>query len=890
MLSELGSSREGISPFDGRERLGRFGPNRLEPPPPPPWWRLFVRQFADPLIYILVAAAVVALLLDEYSDAGFIGAVLLVNAIIGFVNEAKAERKVRSLAGLVRTRARVRRDGQTVEIDGEEVVPGDVVLLESGARVSADLRVLEANGLRVDEALLTGESGPVHKEPDTLAVGTPLAERTNMAFAGTLAVSGRGVGVAVATGTNTEVGEIARQMAAVTPQPPPLILRMRRFARVVGAVVLGISGFIVLIGALRAQPLTEVLLGAMALAVSAVPEGLPIALTVALAVAVSRMAGRGVVVRHLPAVEGLGSCGVIATDKTGTLTRNELTVEKVLAGGTEHRVTGVGYEPSGRVLTNGGSAVVAEHPALHRLLRAATLANEASLVRREDEEPEWAWSGDPTDVALLSLAYKAGLDPSDHRLAGEELGVLPFEPERRYAAAFHAREDGVLVSVKGAPERVLEMCETMIRDEDGRVVPLRADRLMEEVRSLMEDGYRVIAVADRELPSPVPERGHPPPEPSDLVFLGVVGMTDPPREGVEDAVARCRRAGVRVVMVTGDHGITASAIAARIGLVQESGAVVEGGEIAGMDDDTLVRVMATHAVVARATPTDKLRVVEALQRRGAYVAVTGDGVNDAPALQQANLGVAMGQSGTDVAREAADLIITDDDFTSIVAGVEEGRIAYDNVRKVTYLLVSTGAGEVLLVLAALLAALPVPFTAVQLLWLNLVTNGIQDVALAFEPGEPGVLDRPPRPPRERIFDGVMIERTLLAGLTFAGLGLACWIWWLEAGRDVAEARNLLVQLFVLFEVFHIGNARSESISLFRLSPLRNPVLLLGTFGALSVHLAAMHTPFFQGVLGVAPIPLADWVLLAAVAAGIVVVMELHKAVRGPSLRGKERVS
>lgn len=875
----LDSDAMGLSATEARARLERFGPNRIEPPPPPAVWRLFARQFASPLIYILVAAAAVALLLGEISDAGFIAAVLLLNAIIGFVNESRAERKVRSLATLVRTRTRVRRDGQTVDVDGEELVPGDIVLVESGGRIPADLRLLETHALRIDESLLTGESAPVEKSPEPLPTDTPLADRRDMAFAGAMAVSGRGVGVAVATADDTEVGEIARQIAAVDPQPAPLTLRMRRFARLVGGVVVGISALIVAIGLLRGQPLAEVLLGAMALAVSAVPEGLPIALTVALAVAVSRMAGRGVVVRHLPAVEGLGSCGVIATDKTGTLTRNELTVEEVRAGGSPYRATGVGYAPHGDVLSNGRPVAVAEHRALYRMLRAGVLANEASLVRRDDTEPGWTWSGDPTDVALLSLAVKAGLDPSELRMAGDELATLPFEPERRYAAAYHAWNGRTLVTVKGAPERVLEMCASAHADGRGEPGPLRAPEVMEEVRELMRDGYRVLAVADAELGAGVPLSGHAPPEPADLSFLGIVAMTDPPREGVEDAIERCHRAGVRVVMITGDHAVTAATIAARIGLARGTVAVLEGREIERLDDAALARAMRERDVVARATPSDKLRVVRALQASGAYVAVTGDGVNDAPALRQANLGVAMGLSGTDVAREAAELVITDDDFASIVAGVEEGRVAYDNVRKVTYLLVSTGAGEVLLVLAALTAGLPVPFTAVQLLWLNLVTNGIQDVALAFESGEPGVLDRPPRPPHERIFNRIMVERTLLAGVTFAALGLGMWSWLLDTGHSVTEARNLLVQLFVLFEIMHIGNARSETISLFRLSPLRNPVLLVGTLAALGVHLAALRTPFFQRILDVTPIRLDEWVLLVAVAALIVVVMETHKALR-----------
>ncbi|MDX1649530.1 MAG: HAD-IC family P-type ATPase [Myxococcota bacterium] len=780
----------------------------------------------------------------------------------------------------MRSRARVRRGGRTLDVDGEEVVPGDLLLVESGDRVAADLRLVDAQGLRVDESVLTGESVPVDKEETLLLPDeAPLAERRNMLFAGTMVASGRGFGLVVATGRATQVGAIAGSLARIRPEPPPLLRRMERFARVIGVVALGLAAGLVALGALRGQPMEEVLLGAIALAVSAVPEGLPVALTVALAVAVSRMTGRGVVVRQLPAVEALGSCGVIATDKTGTLTHNELTVERVVLPSLDVVASGSGYEPEGELRHEGRPVPAAEHPALWRLLRAGCLANEASLSRRDDDARRWEWSGDPTDVALLAVGMKGGCDPVTLREAHATVEAIPFEPERRFAASFH--RDGAergLVCVKGAPERVLAMCSREL-GADGRPRPLDATAARERVEALMREGYRVLAMADSEDAPPVGPGG-PAPAPEDLVFLGLIAMTDPPREGVPEAVAACRRSGIQVVMVTGDHATTATAIAERIGLATSAGPVLTGGEIAGLDDAALAARLEGCAVVARATPADKLRVVRALPARGELVAVTGDGVTDAPALRQADLGVAMGRSGSDVAREASELVVTDDDFASIVAGVEEGRIAYDNVRKVTYLLVSTGAGEVLLVIAALALGLPVPFTAVQLLWLNLVTNGIQDVALAFEPGEPGVLDRPPRPARERIFDRLMIERTLLAGLVFGGIGLAAWVSWTDQGLGVEAARNRMVQLFVLFEIFHIGNARSERISLFRLSPLRNPLLLAGTLGALAVHLGAMQVPFTRELLGVANLPLAVWAGLALQAAGIVVVMEAHKLWRG----------
>jgi magnesium-transporting ATPase (P-type) len=620
------------------------------------------------------------------------------------------------------------------------------------------------------------------------------------------------------------------------------------------------------------------MLGAIALAVSAIPEGLPVALTVALAVAVSRMARRGVLVRHLPAVEALGSCGVIATDKTGTLTRNQLTVEQVLAGETRCRVTGVGYSPEGEVLCGGKPLVLPEELRLFRIARAACLANEASLTRRLDGSHGWEWSGDPTDVALLAFGIKAGVDPIALIESHEPVASIPFESEHRYMATYHRRGEGGLVCVKGAPERVIEMCDSEPARDGAGLQPIDRAAALDSVERAMREGYRLLAVADAETPELASEEQAPPP-PSGLVFLGLVAMTDPPRERVSESLASCSQAGIRVVMVTGDHATTALSVARRVGLAGPEARVMTGDQVSRLDDDALEESVAAATVFARATPAEKLRIVEACQRRGDFVAVTGDGVNDAPALRRADLGVAMGKEGTDVAREAADLVITDDDFSSIVAGVEEGRAAYDNVRKVTYLLVSTGAGEVLAVTLALALGYPVPFTAVQLLWLNLVTNGIQDVALAFEPGEPGALQRPPRPPGQGLFDRLMLERTLLAGAVFGVLGFGCFAFWISEGRPVAEARNLLVQLFVLFEILHIGNSRSEQISMFRLNPISNPILFIGTLTALGVHVLALYTPAMRSLLDLDPLALGDLLRLVAMASSIIVVMELHKAYR-----------
>jgi magnesium-transporting ATPase (P-type) len=879
VAQRLGVPITGLSDRDADLRLEHFGRNRIEPPNPTSHWVLLIRQFRSPLIYVLLAAGFVALALGEIADALFIAAVLLLNALIGFVNEFRADREVRSLASLVTPRARVHRSGRALDVDAECVVPGDLLLLEGGVRVAADLRLVEEHDLRVDESLLSGESLPVEKDAGVIAlVDTPLAERRNMAFAGSMTTIGRGLGLVVATGVGTELGAIASQLVSVAREPPPLLRRMEIFARRIGLAALVLCAILVAVGLAQGQPIAEVLLAAIALAVSAIPEGLPVALTVALAVAVSRMARRGVVVRNLPAVEALGSCGVIATDKTGTLTRNQLTVERIITRDGVYSVTGVGYSPEGELLHQGHPVVLPEKQWLFRLARAACLANEASLTRRLDDPSGWEWSGDPTDVALLSFGIKAGLDPITLIEAHAPIVSIPFESERRYMASYHRLDRGGLVCVKGAPERVIEMCDYQPAEDDGDVRPLDRAAATRAVEQTMRDGYRVLAIADAETTEPATER-EPAPSPTGLVLLGLVAMTDPPREQVSESLASCKRAGIRVVMVTGDHATTASSIGERIGLSEPDAEVLTGNEISRLGAAELDERMQRTSIVARVTPAQKLLVVEALKRHGDFVAVTGDGVNDAPALRRADLGVAMGREGTDVAREAADLVITDDDFSSIVAGVEEGRFVYDNVRKVTYLLVSTGAGEVLVVTGALAMGLPVPFTAVQLLWLNLVTNGIQDVALAFEPGEPGALERPPRPPHQGLFDRMMVERTLIAGAVFGLIGLFSFSSWIGEGRSIDEARSLLVQLFVLFEILHIGNSRSETTSIFRLNPFSNPILFIGTLAALGVHVVANYNPFLQSLLDLKPLALHDLLQLVAAASSILVVMEIHKAYR-----------
>jgi len=641
------------------------------------------------------------------------------------------------------------------------------------------------------------------------------------------------------------------------------------------AVAIGLAAL--LVGALalsRGASISEVFVLAVALAVSAIPEGLPVALTVAMAVGMARMAKRSVIVRRLIAVEGLGSCTYIASDKTGTLTVNQLTVRRLqFPDQPPWEITGEGLAPSGKFILPEGAAFADHETSLARLCRAAVLANEAVL---SEHEGEWAGNGDAVDVALLVMAHKAGIRPALATADTPQLEAIPYEPDMRFAASLNRFPGGTRASVKGAVETVIGMCTKMATASGD--ITLNADEILSQEKVLADEGYRVLAIADGELslhPDTSFSRGHL----TNLTLIGLVAMTDPLRPEAKEAVDACQRAGIEVAMVTGDHPATALAIARDLGFAEDPGEVVTGAQIAetiALGDHALDRLCSAARVFARIEPQQKLQIVDSLQRNGHFVAVTGDGVNDAPALRAAHVGVAMGRTGTDVARETAELVITDDNFASIVAGVEEGRIAYANVRKVIFLLVSTGAAEIVLFMLALAANLPLPLVAVQLLWLNLVTNGIQDVALAFEPAEGRELERRPRPPREPIFNRLMVERVGLSALLIGGVAFAAYFWMLARGFSVDSARNGALLLMVLFENVQAFNARSETLSVFDHNPLRNKLLFFGTVAAQLVHIGAMYTPGLRDVLGIHPVEFLEWVELLVIAVTLLVAMEFHK--------------
>lgn len=868
----------GLDPDEAEERLERYGSNELPDSGRESVLRVILRQFRDPLVYVLLAAGIVSVVIGNVSDAGFIFAVLALNAGLGAYQEYRAASAAEALEKVIEIRAQVVRGGQARQVGAEDLVPGDIVEVEAGSAVPADIRLLASKSLRSDESLLTGESTPVEKDADAdVSEDATTGDRATILHAGSAVLSGEGRGVVVRTGVNTEVGRIADALSA-DEQAPPLVLRMRRFTRLIAYAVLA---FVLILGLAqwaRGASLAELFLLAVALSVSAIPAGLPVAITVALSAGSNRMAKRNVIVRKLPAVEGLGACDVIASDKTGTLTQNRLTVRSVRrvddtsekrAEDDDIEITGAGDSGDGLFCAGGGEIEPGDRDWLQQLIISGALCNDAQLEEGEDGalEPD----GDMVDVAFLVMAAKAGFDRDALRDDHEQLGEIPFQSERRFAASFHRHDGAVIAHVKGAAEAVAGMCD------------VNAEAISEAADAFAGEGYRVLAVARGEVDEEA-ARNADAEALSGLEFLGLVGIIDPVREEAPDAISACRDAGISVRMITGDHPSTALAIGRELGFAQEGDEAVTGDDLDDEDEAALNERIEASPVFARVEPLQKTRIVGALREAGHFVAVTGDGVNDAPALRDAHIGVAMGEGGTDVARNAADLILTDDNFASIVHGVEEGRVAYDNVRKVIWLLISTAVAELVLFTLSVVFNTPMPLTPVQLLWLNLVTNGIQDVALALEKGEKGVLKRKPRRPDEPIFDRLMIEEVLTSGLYMGVVAFAAFYVMFEVmGFSQFEARNLLVMLMVLFENVHVFNVRSEARSAFRIPLSNNWLLVGGVVLTQGVHIASTFIPGWRDLLQLEPVSFTAWAILLAITLSKFAVVEAYKGLRGRKL-------
>jgi magnesium-transporting ATPase (P-type) len=888
VIRELEADAErGLTAQEAKERLDHYGPNTIEREETESWWTVALRQFTDPLIYILLVAAGVAFAFGETVDAAVIMVVVILNAIIGFSQEWRARRSIESLQEMTSPKAQVVRDGDTKEIDGQDVVPGDLVVLRAGGSVPADLRLVHARDLRIDESALTGESRPVEKEdrptPDEDAVP---GDQVGMAFAGTTVARGRGRGIVVRTGDASELGDIAAATRQVGEVKTPIQEKMEALAKLIGAAVVVLAVVVVAVGLLLGQPLEEIVRTAIALTVGAIPEALPIVLTVTLAVGVQRMAKRNAIIRSLPAVETLGSTTVIASDKTGTLTENRMTVGIVWAGGERHTLRR-GRDDAGadgaqrgepRAAADAAAASAAaeatEHGATDALgttLLIGLLANEAEGLPDEEDE---SGAGDPTEIALLAAAVDAGLDIEETRARHRQLDLIPFESERQFMATRNETAAGRRVFVKGSPEAVLERCARAL-GADGEVGDLDADAVRDAARELADEGFRVLAMAYREDDADSFDGEDPG---GDLVFAGMQGLEDPVRPEAVDAVRAARSAGIRVLMLTGDHARTARAIAQQLGFGNGDREAVEGRTLQNRSDDEADRMVRDVDVYARVSPQHKLALVERLKAQGHVVAVTGDGVNDAPALRAAHIGIAMGKVGTDVAREASQMVLADDNFASITSAVEEGRVVFANVRKVTYFLLSTGVALVATILASVFGFIPLPYVAAQVLWINLVTNGLQDLALAFEKGEPGLLDEPPRPPEEGVLNRFILWRLAWVGLIITAGTLGVFWWMLESGAEIELARSVAMTQMVIFQFFHVLNARSFHRSIVSVPLGANPFLFAAMGLAVAAHLAALHLPFMQAVFGTVPLAWGHWGLVLAVGASIVVAAEIDKVI------------
>ena len=874
VLRALDTASGGLSTEEAVRRLEVHGPNRLRPPKPRSPALRFLLQFHNVLIYVLLASAAITATLGHAVDTAVILGVTLINAIVGFVQEGKAESALAAIRKMLSLHAMVLRDGERREIAAEELVPGDWVLLQPGDKVPADLRLIDIKNLRLQEAVLTGEAEAVEKAVAPVPAEAAIGDRTDMAYSGTLVSYGQGIGVVVATGEHTEIGRISALLEQVEEIATPLLRQMAQFGRWLSAVIVLAAGATFAAGVFwRGLPPDDMFMAAVALAVAAIPEGLPAIMTIILAIGVQRMAGRNAIVRRLPAVETLGAVTVICSDKTGTLTRNEMTVQEVVTADRVFEVSGAGYAPIGGFSVNGAPILPEQAADLLAIARAARLCNDAVL---REQDGEWRMEGDPTEGALLTLARKAGLDPVAEQERFHRVDSIPFESEHRFMATLHHDHHGHgFICVKGAPERVRTMCAT----EQGAAgpQPLRLDYWRRRMEELATAGQRVLAVAFRataetrcELTFEDVEEG--------LILLGLLGISDPPREEAIRAVRQTQQAGIRVKMITGDHGVTAWAIATQIG-IGDGKKVLTGPELEALDDEALRAVVLETDVYARASPEHKLRLVTALQANQQVVAMTGDGVNDAPALKRADIGVAMGMNGTEAAKEAAAMVLADDNFVSIAQAVEEGRTVYDNLRKALLFILPTNGAQALVVVAAILLGVALPITPVQILWVNMVTAVTLSLALAFEPAEANTMRRPPRDPGEPLLSGIMLWRIGAVSLLLVIAPLGLFLWEAANGRPTDEARTLAVNALVMGEIFYLFNSRYIHASVLSREGLLGSRPVLGSIGLmLLLQFAFTYLPPMQELMGTTAISAADWGIVTLAGLALLLLVELEKAV------------
>lgn len=867
-------AEKGLDEFEASQRLKNFGENVISGKKGKSDLERFILQFHQPLVYILIVAGLVTAYLGEWVDSLVILGVVLVNAVVGYLQESKAVKALESLSSSMSTEATVLRAGEAVRIPAAEVVPGDIVILRSGDKVPADLKILVSKELRIDESTLTGESLSVEKGTGTQAKDTVLAERTSMGYAGTLVSYGQGRGVVVATGNKTEIGRISGLIDSADELETPLTKKITRFSHMLLIAILVMAAASFVFGLMRSEPANEMFMAAVALAVGAIPEGLPAAVTIILALGVSRMAGRKAIIRKLPAVETLGGTTVICSDKTGTLTENQMTVQEIMSGDLLYEVSGSGYGFEGEVTEKGGGK--SSNKALEECLRAGLICNDAKILNKDGRS---LVEGDPTEGALIVSAAKFGMNREKENADFNRVDELPFESEWQYMATVHDHGESRVAYMKGAVEKVVECCaDAMLASGEKGKVDL--DAIVKAQHEMAAKGLRVLAFAMKELP---PDGGVVRAEAClGMTFVGLQGMIDPPREEAKAAIAACQNAGVKVKMITGDHALTAEAIGFRLGLrggdctIGEDCPVMTGKEIAEISDSELTDRVAGIPVFARVSPEQKLRLVMALQKRGHVCAMTGDGVNDAPALKQADIGIAMGITGTEVAKEAADMVLTDDNFATIEAAVEEGRGVFANLVKFIAWTLPTNAGEGLVILTAILFGATLPILPVQILWINMTTAAFLGMMLAFEPKEPGIMEQQPRDPDRPILDKIILRRVGIVSVMLLICAYGLFKWELLNGASIEKARTMAVNVFVVVEGFYLFNARSFSRSPFELGITTNN-WVVGGFCAMMIFQALFtYVPVMNSLFSSAPIDLFDWVKIAACGLLVYFIVEFDK--------------
>lgn len=866
VLEILKSSELGLDEKEVKLRQEKYGKNELPKGKTPSLLKIFIEQLLDPIVLLLVVAMIFSILIKENTDAIAIAFIILVDLILGTFQEWKANKNVEALKKLIEIRTKIIRSGKEIEVYSSDIVPGDIVLLSSGDKISADLRLIEVNNLTIDESVLTGESTSVSKISSAINKDVILAERKNMAYAGTSVLSGRGVGIVTATGLNTELGEIAQKVNTTKDTKSPLTIRMEKFSKQITFLVVAIAIIITVVLYSKGTSGSEIFLSVIALSVSAMPEGLPLALTMALTIGSNRMSKNNVIVKKLNSVESLGSCTVIATDKTGTLTVNEQTAKKiVLPDNSIFDIEGTGYNDKGKIIPLENANI----ENAKYISKLGVLNNEASLKKVKDG---YEYFGDSIDIAFLALGQKSQINIDDIEITNR----INYESENKYSAVFYKENGNNYCTVKGSLEKVLEFCTTMKVNNKNKKLDI--EKIKKQHEDLASSGYRVIALASGKTKSEKPEH---------LTFEGLVAFIDPVREEVTKSISDCKKAGIKVIMITGDHPLTAYSIAKDLGLVENYDEVTSGKELdeyfqkGKKEFDKFVK---SKKIFTRVTPLNKLEIVESYKRQGEFVAVTGDGVNDAPAIKSANIGIAMG-SGTDVAKETSSMIILDDNFNSIVLGIKEGRNAYSNIRKVSYMLLSCGVAEVLFFLLAIILDMPMPLVAIQLLWLNIVTDGLQDFALSFEKSEENIMKESPRNPKETLFNKELFSEVLISGLSIGIIVFIVWTYLInKLDMPVNIARGYIVTLMVFIQNMHVLNCRSEKSSILKVPIKSNPLIIFSILSAIFLQVLFSEVPFLSKFLQTTSIPITHMLILFAISTTIIFIMEIYKCLKRKSIK------